>query len=60
MGMRVLRGRWSGVVARRSRSGMNHDLTEATLASGGAAARRSRQRRGHYVKRTLATNEYIL
>jgi len=49
MGMRMLRGRWCGVVARRCRSGMNDVLTEATLAGGGAPARRFRQRRGHYV-----------
>lgn len=47
MGMRMLRGRWCGVVARRCRSGMNDVLTEATLASGGTPARWFRQRRGY-------------
>lgn len=47
MGMRMLRGRWCGVVARRCRSGMNDGLREATLTSGGTPARWFRQRRGH-------------
>lgn len=47
MGMRMLRGRWCGVVARRCRSGTNDVLTEATLASGGTSARWFRQWGGY-------------